>query len=182
MSHKSKTKEEKMNTIKNIRKSVFETNSSSTHNICIAKDAELIIPKKLKVKFGEFGWEYDILDSTEEKASYLYTALEHLKRREDIEKFKEMLSSEGVKASFEKPIYKIINKGTEREYTDSPNVGYVDHVDQLEPFIDDIFKDMEMLKSFLFSPLSYIITGNDNSGHDVTILAEYPHYEYFKGN
>lgn len=171
-----------MNTVKNIRRGIFETNSSSTHSICIAKNAELIIPKTLKVKFGKFGWDYGVLDSTEKKISYLYTALQSLKRTENIEKLKKVLSSEGIKASFEKPIYKVMNKGTTSEYIDGINVGYVDHVDQLEPFLDDIFKDIKKLKSFLFSPLSYIVTGNDNSGHDVSILAKYPHYEYFKGN
>jgi hypothetical protein len=43
--------------MKQIRKGVFETNSSSTHSICIAKDDGLTIPKSLHFDFGEFGWE-----------------------------------------------------------------------------------------------------------------------------
>jgi hypothetical protein len=58
-----------------IRQGVFETNSSSTHSICIAKKAELNIPKHVYFDFGEFGWECDTLRSLSKKASYLYTGL-----------------------------------------------------------------------------------------------------------
>ena len=61
-----------------IRKNVFETNSSSTHSICIAKDMELIIPTSIHFEFGEFGWEVDTLSSVYEKASYLYTGLHEI--------------------------------------------------------------------------------------------------------
>ena len=43
--------------IKKIRQSVFETNSSSTHSICIATDTTIDFPKSLHFEFGEFGWE-----------------------------------------------------------------------------------------------------------------------------
>jgi len=33
--------------MKQIRKGVFETNSSSTHSICIAKDVELTLPSSI---------------------------------------------------------------------------------------------------------------------------------------
>ena len=60
----------------NIRKSLFETNSSSTHAICIAKsNDDLDIPKTLVFEPNYFGWEEGILYTTEERASYLYTAI-----------------------------------------------------------------------------------------------------------
>lgn len=59
-----------------IRKSVFETNSSSTHAICITKKKDNYkIPKHIDFEFGEFGWECDEYHDTRNKASYLITAI-----------------------------------------------------------------------------------------------------------
>lgn len=65
-----------------IRRSVFETNSSSMHSFSWVKIFEpdkLNIPKKLYVRAVDFGWfhpiEFDLEEgSTEEKVSYLYSA------------------------------------------------------------------------------------------------------------
>lgn len=41
-----------------IRKSVFETNSSSTHAICITKKKDNYkLPDHIDFEFGEFGWD-----------------------------------------------------------------------------------------------------------------------------
>ena len=43
-----------------IRQGVFETNSSSTHAICISKDhdtSKLKLPDSVSFDHGEFGWE-----------------------------------------------------------------------------------------------------------------------------
>lgn len=84
---------------KQIRQGVFETNSSSTHSICIAKDTELIIPKELHLEFGEFGWECNTLNSLQEKASYLYTGLIAEKRKEDSDRIIELLKSKGIEVT-----------------------------------------------------------------------------------
>ena len=58
----------------NIRKGTFETNSSSTHSICITKEDSFIkIPEELKinVKNYEFGWKYEKYRGTDEKFAYL---------------------------------------------------------------------------------------------------------------
>lgn len=44
---------------KQIRRGCFETNSSSTHAICIATDDVLNIPKDIHFGFDDFGWECD---------------------------------------------------------------------------------------------------------------------------
>ena len=59
----------------NVRQNLFETNSSSVHAICIAKDNNYYIPKSLHFAFGEFGWETEVLTNPESLASYLYTAI-----------------------------------------------------------------------------------------------------------
>lgn len=165
---------------KQVRRGVFETNSSSTHSICIAKDSELDLPQKLHFEFGEFGWECRTFNSMTEKASYLYTGLIDNNRKEDWAKIFELLKSKGIEVTAEEPIY------VESEYTKGyiyvKNGGYVDHANELHGFLDAVCGEEKKLMDFLFSPLSFIITGNDNDEEDVDINVSYPHDEYYKGN
>jgi hypothetical protein len=151
--------------MKKVRKSVFETNSSSTHSICIAKEAVLNIPKTISFNFGEFGWEIGTIGSDSGKASYLYTGLVQNERREDIEKLKGIMSKHGIEAAFE--------EGED---------GYVDHGDELSEFLDAVMEDEGKLMHFLFSGMSFVNTGNDNDDHEVDFSVSYPHDEYYKGN
>ena len=172
--------------MKQIRKGVFETNSSSTHSICIAKDTELSIPKSLHFSFGEFGWEKDRLDSIEEKASYLYTGLIANKREENIENIFEILRNKGINVTNEEEItiersYTNL-KGELVKYSSSENGGYVDHSNELENFLNFICADENNLMNYLFSDFSFIRTGNDNDQTDISINVNYPFDEFYKGN
>lgn len=153
--------------MKQIRKGVFETNSSSTHSICIAKDCEITIPSKIYFRFGEFGWEEGTLQSVEEKASYLYTGLINCKRESDFENVLAILEKYNINTECEK-------RGIDE--------GYIDHAGYLYQFLNDICSDEKKLLNFLFSDLSFILTGNDNSSSDVDIKVNYQHDKYFKGN
>ena len=153
-----------MKTIK-IRHNVFETNSSSTHSICIAKDATLTIKTALHFTSGEFGWEHDTLKSVHEKASYLFTGFYANGREDDFKKLIELLISKGIDATY-----------------DDECDGYIDHSNELHIFLNAICSSEDKLMSYLFSDLSFIITGNDNSDTDVSINVFYPHYNYYKGN
>lgn len=172
--------------MKKIRQNVFETNSSSTHSICIAKNAELTMPKELHFDFGEFGWECDTLRSVGEKSSYLYTGLIANKRKDDADKIIQLLKHKGIEVTAEEPIYEnrsyTNSEGKLVEYTSSENTGYVDHSNELGGFLDAIVSDEEKLLRFLFSDLSFIITGNDNEDSDVDINVSYDHDSYYKGN
>lgn len=62
--------------MRQVRQNVFETNSSSTHSICVTKNN--ILDNKVDeiyFRLDEFGWEYSILSTVDEKAAYLYTGL-----------------------------------------------------------------------------------------------------------
>lgn len=168
--------------MKKIRKNVFETNSSSTHSICIAKDVELTMPESLHFEFGEFGWECNTLYSVYEKASYLYTGLIANERKKDFDKILDVLKNKGIDVSAEEPIYKKYTyKGSEsKKYVE--NGGYVDHSDQLIYFLNAICENEDNLMNYLFSELSFIITGNDNDDNDVEITVSYAYDEYYKGN
>ena len=57
-----------------IRKNVFETNSSSTHAICIAKSNENIeIPEEIYIDLEDyqFGWEFDKRTGHHSKLAYI---------------------------------------------------------------------------------------------------------------
>ncbi len=156
---------------KKIRQGVFETNSSSTHSICIATEPTLEIPKELHFEFGEFGWRKSTLDSISDKASYLYTGLMITYRTEDFENIAELLSNKGIRVSAQEA-------KSENMYDN----GYIDHSNELGDFLDAVCSDEQQLMNFLFSPLSFILTGNDNDDHDVDINVNYPHTSYYKGN
>ena len=78
-----------------IRRCVFETNSSSVHSLVISNDGRE--PSYLKknefneivIDFGQFGREYEIYDTQEEKLSYLMTCLSYLVNYETLEDFYE---------------------------------------------------------------------------------------------
>ena len=146
----------------NIRKSLFETNSSSTHAMCIAKDNdELCIPEELDFSAGEFGWDERFYYTTEEKASYLYTALlctyMYTRGQKELENIKnhiyELLGKHGCEATFTEP-----TKSSWGGYD-----FYIDHSDELDTFVNKITKSDRALLRFLFSPDSFVVTGNDNS-------------------
>jgi len=164
--------------MKVIRKSVFETNSSSTHSICISKNnGSIAFPDEVHFNFGEYGWEFETIYNT---ASYLYTAIVYMDKLEYIDKIKEILDKHGVKYTFA------------RRKDGWGNNGYVDHGGGLLDLIYDLFNDEDKLLRFLFGD-SVIYTGNDNCNWEDDspfrkALPNHPEYDgdkydyYHKGN
>ena len=190
--------------MKIIRKSVFETNSSSTHVISITKHSNYNIPKHINFKFGEFGWEYATYKDMESKASYLYTMTEYFngeyieefnKRELYLKKIMEYLDEEGVTYTFED------RKVNEYGWDDN---GFIDHGAYSPEIIEGILESKEKFFRYLFDDRSYITTGNDNNlgyyipeiGYEDDYFDEYNEEEwnrqvnrlkedndiYFKGN
>lgn len=136
-----------------IRSSVFETNSSSTHSIAISK-APVVVGKYISFGIGEFGWENSIADT----ADYLYTAiLEQDNSFELLNKLREILDKHSIKYKFAKPIYEKSYNG-KYEYL---AYGYIDHSYELGDFINAVLNDEDMLLRYLFGN-SFVYTGNDN--------------------
>ena len=157
------------------RKGVFETNSSSTHAMCIALgNAPLKIPDSLHFEIGEYGWGFSTVSSTEDKASYLYTAmLETGNGDKFLEFVVPALKKEGVKVTFQTP-----------EYTEWGGLenGGIDHGSECSDFVDVVTSTTGRLLSFLFSNKSFVLTGNDNDDMDIGINVNYPHESCYKGN
>ena len=174
-----------------IRQSCFETNSSSTHAICIATESVYDIPSSIDFGFGEFGWSFDKLSSRRERADYLYTCLVELMGDNDFDEFEKRinfiistLTKNGVKdINFddEPEICLFVYNGELHHYI-KPKDGYVDHSGCALDFINKVCSDEKMLLDYLFSEKSFILTGNDNSDTDVEINVDYPHEEFYKGN
>ena len=80
--------------MKQIRKSLFETNSSSTHSIsianpfdkeCFANDLNTFVnpdDNYLHVEFGEFGWGYEKYNDCYTKLQYLLTLIAEINKRD----------------------------------------------------------------------------------------------------
>lgn len=167
-----------------VRHGMFETNSSSTHAICLYadynitglinkwEDAEYKLPyKEHKLFFGnsiDFGWENKHYHTPEEKAAYLWECIvccdlvDKLKNR-----IISVLKKYGVTAQFADTEKR--NYGSDEH----PNLhdvfvegsGYVDHGDEAAAAVTAICFNDEYLLNYLFNEDCYVATGNDNDGN-----------------
>ena len=142
--------------MRQIRYGVFESNSSSTHSICIPKTTTAVA-NYVKFSIGEYGWEYGCVYDT---ASYLYTAIldaySYEESTEKLEQLKSILDGRSINYEFEEPSWHTYDSGNKYlEY------GYIDHAGELRDFVETILNDEEMLLRYLFTGCVY--TGNDNS-------------------
>lgn len=142
-----------------IRKSVFETNSSSVHSLCISRAAPKL-PKKIIFRAGEYGWESGVA----QPASYLYSYC--LNDADDLRRLRDAVEALGVECKFVKP-------GTKRAYIDVDQFSYGDEYwglinqpsDLWWPF-SDMMSNPELLAQFLFGEESVVYTGNDGNEYN----------------
>ena len=143
--------------LRQIRRGTFETNSSSTHAICITKKEiyKDLLPKHLTFYHDEFGWENAEYSTLRKRASYLYQAIcDCYDKEEKIDKLNQIttiLDHYHITCEF---------KANDGDYED----GYIDHAENLIDFIDKILKNEDAFMKYLFGN-SFVITGNDN-GYD----------------
>ena len=172
-----------------IRRGCFETNSSSTHAICIATDDVLNIPKDIHFGFSDFGWECDTHNSIRAKANYLYTCLPYVAEDYNtlikyVTFIYNTLKSHGVEnITMDNFEIGVGSWGSDIDFYIQPaNDCYVDHGNEADEFVIAVCTDEDKLLHYLFSNKSYVETGNDNDEYDVDIKVDYPHEEYYKGN
>lgn len=159
-------REDKM---KNIRSGVFETNSSSTHSIAIAEDADGILDTIVPdadgtIVFigGEFGWSWEKFNDPMTKANYCAVDLQS--NPASMTMLSEVISQ---------------HTGAKRiVFSIDRDSSYVDH--QSVGTSEDAFANTEALKNFIFNPKSWLFTGNDNdyappNFHDVDLNIVYSH-------
>lgn len=145
--------------MRQVRNMVFETNSSSTHSICIPKKTTHNMDF-VRFSVGEYGWENRCVYDT---ASYLYTAIldgyDYDEAMEKIEKLKSILDSRNIEYAFRTPEWREYDDGT--KYLDN---GYVDHAYDAHEFVEAVLNDEDMLIRYLIDGCVY--TGNDNQDTD----------------
>ena len=142
--------------MKNIRRNVFETNSSSTHSISISESSDGILDSlpvdedgTLHIDGGEFGWEEETYHSARSKASYCaIDTINDPKSREMLEKV--LKDHTGAKSI----VYHISD-----DWND-PNYSYIDHQSAGTSF--EAFASEHHLKMFIFNRQSSLTTDNDN--------------------
>lgn len=140
-----------------IRRKVFETNSSSMHSLTVEKlgVTEYLhvdeVENKVIVNYGEFGWGYDEYTDPETKLSYLITMLAQYSCDDiyDTDEFKE--------------INDIVAQRCECDgiLIDESYSGYVDHqsVDNINSLMDEYGCTIE---EFVFDKGIKLIIDNDN--------------------
>lgn len=151
-----------------IRNSVFETNSSSSHSISVTGNTKLNIPDlsyDIECQFGEFGWGYEELTHWMEKLSYVMTSIQYFcegeLKPEEFQNTKWFLWLNEMFQEFTG--YNIIPVFDSSEWY---KMGYVDHqsTDLLsEYFIDDKNVLKFVVKDLIFNSKYEIIIDNDNN-------------------
>ena len=165
-----------------IRRRCFETNSSSTHAICITKrktDKDNF-PDSVEFNHDEFGWEFEVYEDVLNKASYLYQAIcdlcneDNKKKSEYIDQIYDTLGKYGIECSFD----------TNDKDENGWSIGYIDHGYDTEDFVNAVMNNENRLLRYLFGE-SKVITGNDNGYTFDNYMNEhdFSDYEvYYKGN
>jgi hypothetical protein len=140
------------NTIINVRRGIFETNSSSTHALVIMSYNYKEPNTGSNIQPGEFSWNSRVYKSTESKLSYLMTYAINMN---DVEFFRIL------EETF--PLYKlnafIINS---RLMNINDIDSYIDHVGCLLSTIHAFKESKELMKAFVYNHDNFLETGNDN--------------------
>ena len=155
-----------------VRQSVFETNSSSTHSIhisnkeCVLDTLRVDDDGVCRIYPGEFGWEVQDYYGAECKASYCMTFLFQDNRRYDKDYNSRVeFDSDGQQLlDMLTEVIQEVTRATKVEYVGSNDKyyqhGYIDH--QSHGVCRSAFKNKKTLKNFIFNPNSVLHTDNDN--------------------
>lgn len=154
-----------------IRKGIFETNSSSVHSIQISKDNDDFLnnlPEKLGFTGGEFGWEWCNYIDYQNKFNYLVIGIESWANTpEEFNAYWSKICSILNKWNIEVEFPEVVQKPGYIELSRTKyGYCYIDHVNELGRFIEKVVNDETLLMTYLFSPTSYVSTGNDNEDDD----------------
>ena len=138
--------------MKQIRKSVFETNSSSVHTLSVESgNLTSRIPTNTGVCTiyqGEFGWGVDSYTDAATKAAYCWTHVDKYANG-DSGRLREMLEKVLLKHT----------KADRIEFASDPEA-YIDH--QSVGTCDKAFESEQTLENFIFNPQNVLFIDNDN--------------------
>ena len=143
-----------------IRKGIFETNSSSVHAIVVAKENKNIVTNQI-VNFSiqNYGWAHPSLFDIDELASYFYTACCEIYSKDMQGEIRSMLPEDTI-AVFCRPKFSTFEFDN-KTYKTLDN-GDIDHVDELRPWVEELLHNKDKFINYLFGD-SFVIISNDNS-------------------
>ena len=146
---------------KQIRQGVFETNSSSTHSMCIYPGNKYVPNmSKLEIETGEFGWEEETYYGMGDKLSYALTYALGSNSNKYIEMLNEMLTDNmpDTDITYDGMSYEeLLEMDVSRDDVD---FGFIDHQSLDEA--SEMFLSRNNLEDFIFGRDSYFETDNDN--------------------
>lgn len=161
-----------------IRKAVFETNSSSSHSLTLSKGdvqmltlpPEALSAGRIMIGCDDFGWDWERMYKPENKLTYLVTAAVH-------GELEDGYSSEALTAEYRERYPKIDrlcrvvadHTGCELLLIPGSN-GYVDHNSVGSDNV--AYESDERLRQFIFGTDAFVETGNDNSSAPADIKSD----------
>lgn len=149
--------------MKLIRKSVFETNSSSCHSISV-NDSDVydsVTPNSdnlIVIPIMEFGWEENTYDDSMDKMAYVWIYIRDWANAVSKVPFMDMFKKVVCDHTGAADVY--MDPGVKSSW--GSDEGYIDHQSVEDGDLNHLFDSEAKLKSFLFSNKSEIITDNDN--------------------
>ncbi len=160
-----------------IRRNVFETNSSSSHSLTLSQSdlvpqpfaTDVLRAGVVMVGKAEYGWEWHRYYSAVNKLSYLLTQVAQYDDvpEGDPERVTElMIDAHPQLRSLVDAVRE--HTGVELRFTPG-STGYIDH--DSVGVGSELLGDSEALRQFLFSD-AYVETGNDNTGPGWTIQTD----------
>jgi hypothetical protein len=144
-----------------IRRSVFETNSSSSHSVSIPQTYELldtIEPDEngnIALYGGEYGWGHIEYNDAETKANYMAVWA------------KEYSDSPEVSMNFLNQVLTMHTGAKEIVYSfgsdfHNSNYAYIDHQSSDSDYFTELFGDAKRMLNFIFNRKSILVISNDN--------------------
>ena len=171
--------------MRKVRRACFETNSSSTHAICIPQSVNIGRGYTMTFRVGRYGWEED----SDSGSDYLYTAIcdrygeDDDKLQKALNHIREVLAPYDITCEFIEPKWSYWKDDSGR-YLDS-EYGYIDHSGEFYLLMDELLTNDELLLRYLAGSIVY--TGNDNCSDNYIdeIVSDYEargYYVFEKGN
>lgn len=153
----------------NMRIGVFETNSSSTHSVCIPETfsdeddmLDVSIPDEdgnIVLNGGEFDWDYEKHTDAYTKACYLAIYCKEYYSEDEING--QLLIDILISVIKEQTKCDNVIFNFSGEY-DKDNWSYIDHQSCEDKDYHWMFNDKETIRNFIFNKESELIIDNDN--------------------
>lgn len=145
-----------------IRKSVFETNSSSSHSVNISTSGDIdtsLIPNDNGVLVidskNQFGWEQEYHNDASTKAMYAHLQSQYSGNPQHVEMLNKVIRDQTGADE-------IIFLGDIHADWSSNINAYIDHQSAYCEAGFEPFESEESLRNFIFNKQSYVETDNDN--------------------